>query len=348
LTQALLDHLTCAVTDGIFPSAHAIVFDGDAILFDEIVGTALKRTQFFDIASLTKPIATATICMASVQEGLLDLDRDVSQLLGILSGITTRDLLTHTSGLPAWEPLFQAHPHLPPRPDEAKKDFLARIGAMPARAESPTCYSDLGFIVLGALLETIHGLPLEKIFTHKVALPLGLDDTFYNPILSKKVTDENLFVPTEDCTWRKRLLAGEVMDDNAWALGGVAGHAGLFSKAGDVFRWIRHLKAALDGKDGFLQQTTVAPFLSVPPVPSRPAFTLGFDTPSVPSSAGTCFSENTIGHLAYTGCSFWWDVDRDRGVILLTNRVHPSRANDKIKAFRPAFHDLAWQIVFPK
>jgi CubicO group peptidase (beta-lactamase class C family) len=150
-----------------------------------------------------------------------------------------------------------------------------------------------------------------------------------------------MIAPTENCPWRKKILCGEVHDDNAYAMGGVAGHAGLFSSARDIHHFLTHLRRCLRGGDPFLPAPLVQQFLNRDGNVTESTYALGWDTP-VPksSSSGSLFSPHSIGHLGFTGTSIWWDLENDRHVILLTNRIHPSRDNDKIREFRPYIHDL--------
>ena len=147
-----------------------------------------------------------------------------------------------------------------------------------------------------------------------------------------------MIAPTENCPWRKKVLCGEVHDDNAYAMGGVCGHAGLFSSARDVHTFLLRMNRCLEGKDDFLPQAVLQEFLTKDSSVPNSTYALGWDTPSpVNSSSGTLFSPRSVGHLGFTGCSMWWDMEKNCHVILLTNRVHPSRKNEKIRDFRPQF-----------
>jgi len=159
---------------------------------------------------------------------------------------------------------------------------------------------------------------------------------------------EDIIAPTENCPWRKKILCGEVHDDNAYAMGGVAGHAGLFSSARDLHTLLVRMNRCLHGKDGFLPQSLVREFLTKDESAAHSNFALGWDTPSPDASAsGSLFSSRSVGHLGFTGCSIWWDLEKDCHVILLTNRVHPSRKNEKIRDFRPRIHDQIMKVLFP-
>ncbi|HEX9144795.1 MAG TPA: serine hydrolase, partial [Candidatus Binatia bacterium] len=159
---------------------------------------------------------------------------------------------------------------------------------------------------------------------------------------------EEIIAPTEHCPWRKKILCGEVHDDNAYAMGGVAGHAGLFSSARDIHALIVYFNRCLHGQDRSLPQALIAQFLTKDESVLNSSYALGWDTPSPKESAsGNYFSPRSVGHLGFTGTSVWWDLEKDCHLILLTNRVHPSRKNDKIKEFRPYIHDLIMKALFP-
>jgi len=155
-----------------------------------------------------------------------------------------------------------------------------------------------------------------------------------------------MIAPTERCPWRKRLLCGEVHDDNAWVMGGVAGHAGLFSSARDIDSLLNCLQRCYEGEDDFIPQAIIREFWTVNAAVPGSTWALGWDTPAATgSAAGTLFSSHTVGHLGFTGTSIWLDLDRRRHIVLLSNRVHPTRENDAIREFRPILHDLVNQAL---
>jgi CubicO group peptidase (beta-lactamase class C family) len=159
---------------------------------------------------------------------------------------------------------------------------------------------------------------------------------------------EEMIAPTENCPWRKKILCGEVHDDNAYAMGGVAGHAGLFSSARDVHAFLVRMSQCFHGKDNFLPQALVQEFFKRSESSGNGNFALGWDTPAPEGSAsGHLFSPHSVGHLGFTGCSLWWDLEKNCHIILLSNRVHPSRKNEKIKEFRPFIHDEIMKVLFP-
>jgi CubicO group peptidase (beta-lactamase class C family) len=206
-------------------------------------------------------------------------------------------------------------------------------------------YSDLGFILLGEVVEEIGGCTLDRYCQDKIFRPLMLHTmSFIDLTLLRARRPQpapEMIAPTENCAWRRKILWGEVHDDNAYAMGGVAGHAGLFSSALDIHRFLNQIRRCHEGEGTFLSRRVVQEFLTRDETVQEATCALGWDTPSSEhSSSGSCFSPHSVGHLGFTGTSLWWDLDNDCHVILLSNRVHPSRDNDKIKGFRPFIHDL--------
>jgi CubicO group peptidase (beta-lactamase class C family) len=293
----------------------------------------------FDLASVTKVVATTTMAMILYERGLLDLDASVSEtvpeFLADSSGrldpqrpeVTFRMLLAHSSGLPAYEKLFlKTH---------SRDDLLGAAFGIPLSADpgSRAEYSDIGFIILGTALERIANASLDAFCRREIFGPLSMTNTPFNPSAKahKKIP------PTaDDRSFRHKIIQGEVQDENAFVLGGVAGHAGLFSTAGDLSCFAH---ALLRGGRPILRPETVALFTrrqSAPPGTSR---ALGWDTPSAPSQSGKYFGPGSFGHLGYTGTSLWIDPERQLSVILLTNRTWPDCTNQAIKQVRPKFHD---------
>ena len=357
--RRLEEEMQKAIADGVFPGAALLVASQGDILYRGFFGKAtllpspepVTDKTLFDIASLTKPVATTTLLQISRKEKGTPLNAPVSRYLKAFDDetkkkITIRHLLKHTSGLPAWKPYYreiaQEHPESIGK-RESKKYFLEKITQEPL--EMPISYkhlySDLGFLLLGFLLESLWEMPLDQLFSEKVAAPLGLNRTFYRPLegIASSIFKTSDFAATEQSSWRKRLIRGEVHDDNAYALGGIAGHAGLFSTIDDLHRFLSFLEKGLREQDPFLSMELLHEFIG-PKMPIK----LGWDTPSVSDSqAGGHFSKNSIGHLGYSGCSFWADLDKDFHVVLLTNRVHPSSDNETIKVFRPHLHNVIYE-----
>jgi CubicO group peptidase (beta-lactamase class C family) len=301
----------------------------------------------YDLASLTKVVVTTTLAMTLLDEGSLDLDARVSAFFPRFSGplkerVTIRQLLTHTGGLLWWAPLYKEL--------SGKAAYLERIVAMDLAYEPGTksVYSDLGIILLGDVLERLGASRLDELARQRVLAPLGMKDTLYRPpaALVPRIA------PTENDPWRGRVLRGEVHDENAFALGGVAPHAGLFGTAADLARLAQML---LDGgtHEGrrLVSRGTVQLFTERAGIPGV-SRALGWDTPTDESgrrssiagqpgysSAGSLLSARSFGHTGFTGTSMWMDPQRGLYVILLTNRVHPSRENNHIREVRPRLAD---------
>jgi CubicO group peptidase (beta-lactamase class C family) len=263
-------------------------------------------------------------------------------------------LLAHCSGLPAWRPFYQ-------RIGEIEKagrvNFMASYGAKEftyeeIRREKPdvppatgAIYSDLGFIVLGETIEKVASVALNRFCRDKIFRPLGLRATDYidiSLVRSRRLEPvADMFAPTEYCPSRKRLLVGEVDDENAFAMGGVAGHAGLFAPAREVDRIARELIACYAGRSDFVPQKIIREFWTRDATVPGSMWALGWETPSAErSSSGRNFSPNAVGHLGFTGTSIWIEPEREIAISMLTNRVHPRRDNQKIREFRPKIHDL--------
>jgi uncharacterized protein YbbC (DUF1343 family)/CubicO group peptidase (beta-lactamase class C family) len=291
----------------------------------------------YDLASLTKVIATTTMAMILVDEGRLDLDKPVHDYLPRFTGpgkegVTVRHLLTHSSGVDWWAPLYEEL--------QGKAAYLERILAMELVYEpaSKTVYSDLGLILLGEILERVAGQPLDVFVRDRVFRPLGMKDTMFRPPAALRPR----IAPTEKDPWRRRILRGEVHDENAFALGGVAPHAGLFSTAGDLARFAQMiLNGGVFEHQRIVSRRTVEEFTRPAGIVADSSRALGWDTksPTGYSSAGSLFSARSFGHTGFTGTSIWFDPARRLFVILLTNRVHPTRENKLIREARPAIAD---------
>ena len=334
--------LEAAVSARAFPGAVVAVGKDAALVhlkafghlsYDE--GAAPVQTDtMYDLASLTKVVVTTTMAMILVDEGKLDITKPVSAFLpefhgGARDRVTVWHLLTHSSGIDWWAPLYKEL--------KGKQAYLEKIEAMDLVYEPGTksVYSDLGEILLGEILERVAGQDLESFARDRILGPLGMKDTTYRPgpALLPRIA------PTENDPWRGRVLRGEVHDENAYALGGVAPHAGLFSTAPDLARFAQML---LDG--GVLEhrrivsRETVEKFTQKAGVPGS-SRALGWDTPSENSSAGSLFSPRSFGHTGFTGTSMWMDPERNLFVVLLSNRVHPTRENNAIREVRRAVAD---------
>jgi beta-N-acetylhexosaminidase len=296
--------------------------------------SAVRPDTIYDLASLTKVIVTTTVAMILVDEGRLDLSKPVSAFLPAFRGgakdrVTIAHLLTHSSGLDWWAPL-----HLELKGKEA---YLDRIQAMELVYEPGTksLYSDLGVFLLGEVLERVAGESLQDFARRRLLDPLGMRDTAYRPApeLLPRIA------PTEQDAWRGRLLRGEVHDENAYALNGVAPHAGLFGTAPDLARFAQMLlNGGVYDHHRIVSREVVERFTRPAGIPGS-SRALGWDTPSEGSSSGSRFSAHSFGHTGFTGTSMWMDPDRRLFVILLSNRVHPTRQNDAIREVRRAVAD---------
>lgn len=363
-----------AVAEGVFPGAVVLVSKDEQLVYEQAFGfrslvphkSAMETGTIFDLASLTKPMATTLAFMILVKEKKLRLDDLITRVIpmyGVFGkNLTTfRHLLNHTSGLPAWKAFFE---EIIKSEKNGRINFVASRAAKtyvyeqihrekPVSAPGSQClYSDLGFMILAEAIEVLTGNTLDRFCQEKIFKPLGLRATGFVDLTQLRTHRlqpvEAMIAPTENCPWRKKILCGEVHDDNAYAMGGVAGHAGLFSSARDVHSFLLHMSQCFHGRSDFLPRPLVQEFLKKDESSSSATFALGWDMPSSERSAsGHLFSPGSVGHLGFTGCSLWWDLEKNCHVILLTNRVHPSRKNDKIKEFRPAIHDEIMKALFP-
>jgi CubicO group peptidase (beta-lactamase class C family) len=325
-------------------------------------GRPVQPSTTYDLASLTKPLATATAVALLIQEGRCRLDDIVADHLpecaeAPICDATLRDLLTHSSGLPGWRGFYERLspdgkiPSSRDERDRAKQSMLQLI-----RTETPvyergarSLYSDLGFMLLGMIIERRSRQPLGDFFYDRLTRSLGgLRIEFVlaeqlGGFLDRANRDGGGVAPTEVDPWRHRLLCGEVHDQNAAALGGEAGHAGLFGTAAAVLAVTGEWLQAYHGRKALLDQEIVREFTRQQQLPTASSWALGWDTPSAPSSAGRHFSSRSFGHLGYTGTSIWIDPKHELEVVLLSNRVHPTSRNETIREFRPLIHDLVYQ-----
>jgi serine-type D-Ala-D-Ala carboxypeptidase len=327
---------------------------------------AVNPSTLFDLASLTKVVATTTMSMLLYERGLLDLEAPVAAIVPEFTTdkdksprrheVTLRMLMAHSSGLPAYEKLFLKA--------RTRDELLQAAFTTPLAVDPVTRarYSDIGFIILGVALERLADESLDRFCQREIFAPLAMTNTTFNPPLEIRpqippTADER----EEPCgsdtpvrqlpkasppqsgsqqgirsTFRQRIIQGEVYDENASVLGGIAPHAGLFSTAADLAKFAQ---AMLNQGNPILRPETVTLFTrreSAPPGTSR---ALGWDTPSTPSLSGKYFSPQSFGHLGYTGTSVWIDPTRQLSVTLLTNRTWPDSSSQAINQIRPKFHD---------
>ena len=318
----------------------------------------MRRDTIFDLASLTKPMATATAIMMLLEEGSISLDDPVAKVLPNFAErgkeeVTIRHLLTHSAGL---KPVREFHEQLI---QKERKTGDRLIGTREGRAwiidrvlrsapvhepGAAAVYGDLNFIALAALVEEVAKQPFDEFCESRIFTRLGLVDTRFFPI----PVDGSQAAPaaircrvaaTENCAWRERIVWGEVHDPNCFAMGGVAGHAGLFSTADDVMRFAQLFLDAYHGRNDSLPQERVREFCEKQFIPESSDWAIGWDTPTKGvSTSGEFFSEKSVGHTGFTGTSLWIDLERELIVVMLTNRIHQVVKRSKF-SLRPKIHD---------
>ncbi|HTS10711.1 MAG TPA: glycoside hydrolase family 3 N-terminal domain-containing protein [Candidatus Limnocylindrales bacterium] len=310
---------------------------------------AVTTNTMYDMASVTKVVVTTTSLMMLVQQKRLSLDLPVSRYLPEWAAaadkdpnptwrarVTIRNLMLHDSGLPGIRQFF--------KDTKGYDAIIHRALSEPLVHEPGTQveYSDLGFMLLGEIVQRLTGQRLDVFAKQNIFDPLGMKDSMFNPPRSLR----SRIAPTEfDATFRKRLIVGEVHDENSWAMGGVAGHAGLFSTAGDIAAFAQMmLNGGIYAYHRILDRATIQQFTARQDI-GNSARAIGWDVVTQPSSAGHDFSPSGFGHTGFTGTSIWVDPERDLFVVLLTNRVNPTRANEKIRQVRPAVHDAVFQAL---
>ena len=343
--------------DSAFPGAVIAVGRHDTVLLLSAVGhyaagdrRPVTTETIYDLASLTKVIGLTTAMMMLVDSGKIDLDAPVQKYVPAFQGpmkdrVTIRNLLTHSSGLPAWRRLFAE--------SSTREEALALVDttALLRQPGDTFVYSDLGAMTLMQAVEAVTGQRIDAFLDARVFGPLGMTSTRYLPPEAWR----SRIAPTEnDTAFRHRMLWGEVHDENAGRLGGVSGHAGLFSTAPDLAKFAQWLLDSrippgrpAGGSAAYLPHDLVVEFTRRQDIPPGSSRALGWDTPSENSSAGTKLGPRAFGHTGFTGTSIWIDPDRDLFVILLSNRVNPTRANTKILQVRRRVADLVVDAVTP-
>jgi len=334
--------LETAIAQRAFPGASiAITHKGKLIALKglgrftyDLNSPEVTPDAIYDLASVTKVVATTAVCMVLHQRGVLKLEQSVADVLPEFAGadprrnaVTFRMLLAHLSGLPAYVKLFQQA--------GTRQELIAAAAQVSFTADpgSRTEYSDIGFILLGVALERLAGEPLDQLCQKEIFSQLGLQRMTYRPAAEWKT----LIPPTvDDRSFRRKLVQGEVHDENAWVMCGVAGHAGCFATAADVATFAQCM---LRGGSPLVQPETVELFIRRQGSSAGTSYALGWDTPSQPSQSGQYFSARAFGHLGYTGTSLWIDPERQLSVTLLTNHTWPDCSSQLIKQVRPAFHD---------
>jgi serine-type D-Ala-D-Ala carboxypeptidase len=319
---------------------------------NDAYGLPLAVDTMFDLASLTKPLCTVLSILCLVERKKIHLQSRLAELvIQTISkeqrDISVQQLLSHSSGLPAYKPYYKG---FKPVIDIHNKSRLVQAvlnEKLAYRPVSNCVYSDLGYILLGVVIEAVSGLPLDTFFLQEITTPLKLEKKIqFRPPVGFLDKEEKNIVATEFCPWRGKILQGEVHDEHSWLLNGIAGHAGLFGSIEGVLSLVEHLLNQWGGKfshpgysNDLLARALTRQF-------ANQTWCLGFDSPSpVHSSAGKYLSQQSAGHLGYTGTSFWMDPERELAIVLLSNRIHPTRKNEQIKQFRPLFHDTVVQAV---
>jgi len=373
MADSIAEKMQQGVEEGVFPGAVLLVSHKGRTVHHAAYGCAClipkpepaSTDTIYDLASLTKPIAAATAAALLVADGKLGLDDQLERYVpeltqDALRQATIRHLLNHTSGLPAWRPFYERivpdGKKLRDRPVAARRAAIYDAIHREPLVEpvgGRCLYSDLGFILLGEIVERIVKQEWAAFVHAEVFSRLGVRDLFYmsesGPTGGMSVADRQ-FAATEQDDWRGRMIRGEVHDESAAVMGGVSSHAGLFGTADAVARAASPWLVAVRGKTSPIPAPWAKEFVRKQSIDPHGSWALGWDTPSIgpvgaPASSGAHFSPASFGHLGYAGTSVWIDPERELIVVLLTNRVHPTRKNDRIRAFRPAIHDVIFQTV---
>jgi CubicO group peptidase (beta-lactamase class C family) len=346
-----------AVEQGVFPGAVLLVArDGRIALLRAFGRRALlphPQPMFvdtiFDLASLTKPLATTLAAMKLVNQGRVQLDQPVEEIVSAplkeKGALTLRLLLNHAGGFSEWKPFYRDLTAYEPVHRKAKlREWLVREPLLYPPG-SMSLYSDLGFMFVEWVVEEASGMSMHRYLAVEIFDPMGLKRIFLAQEGSTFSFPREQFAATENCPWRRQVLQGEVHDENAYALAGYSGHAGLFGTAAEVHAVVNMLREHHTGtREDLFRPEVVKDFFRRQQIWQESTWALGWDTPSPEnSSSGRYFSRRSVGHLGFTGTSVWLDLDRNVAVILLTNRIHPSRDNVRIRAFRPQLHDAVME-----
>jgi CubicO group peptidase (beta-lactamase class C family) len=348
--QAVTAFLDSAVTAGAAPGAVL----GVSVAGNRFVYTTGRMapgdstrpgpTTVYDLASLTKAVGLATAAMLAVDDGRLELDRPVQSYVPEFAGagkerVTIRMLLAHASGLPAWRPLF--------REAAGRAEAFALADSTPLESVPGTSavYSDLGAIVLTQAIESVYHERIDSLLQRRVFQPLGMTSVKFNP-----PPDEwGRIAPTELDTWRGRLLRGEVHDENAALMDGVSGHAGLFGSVGDLLTFAEWMLPHADGRSSIpptLRPSVLKEFTRRQDLVPGSSRALGWDTSSPGSSAGRLLSSSSFGHTGFTGTSLWIDPDHQLAIVLLSNRVNPTRENQRWTPVRVGIAERVMTTLF--
>lgn len=350
-----------AIENGSTPGVALLVYKDGDVCYRNAVGDAqiygehrvLSEETIFDIASLTKVVATTTAIMFLLRDKRISLKDPLITYIPEFpyEEITLTHILTHSAGFPDHLPLYDMAQQEADRQGdeefigspEAKQFIVQKICKTdliyPHGQYSK--YSDLGFILLGHAIERVTGVTLDQFCDETIFQPFGMSTTFFQKVGADQRSGD--FAATERCEWRHRVVCGEVHDENAYAMGGVAGHAGLFSTLDDIHRFMRKLHQCYAGDDTTIPKTIVRKFFSRQNLVEGSTRALGWDTPSrnlkEKASGGTLLSERSVGHTGFTGTSIWLDLKRKLLIVLLANRIHPSRHTHTFLNMRPKIHD---------
>lgn len=355
-----------ALKNEVFSGASAAVFYREGGVENRVIksygrtlygeqGETVTTGTVFDLASLTKPLCTVLCILCLIEDGKLDWSTELKRVIRgrtspSLNNIQIGQLLSHSSGLIDYRPFFKDFK--PAFSKQSKKRLIGKVLQEHVHYDpgSRCLYSDLGYILLGEIIERISETELDRYFREKISGPLQLDGSlFFRPYAAGIDMRPDRVAATEVCPWRKRLMHGEVHDEHCWLMGGVAGHAGLFGTAAGVLALTEHIRKEWQGRSRNPSYSAALLQRALNWKYKDQTWSMGFDRPSSEgSSAGKYLSKNSVGHLGYTGTSFWIDPERDLIAVLLTNRVHPTRKNEKIKIFRPRYHDTIVESIWGK
>lgn len=312
-------------------------------------GKLVKNTSFFDLASLTKPLCTTLTTLQLIEKNKLSFETKITEIYGEkinpdLAGVEIKHLLSHSSGMRGYKEYYK---EFKPKQHFENKEKIIKfiLNEKPINKPGKKClYSDLDYILLGDIVERVSEKNLDHLFITKILKPLRLEKEFcFRPVDRGNPKKYKEFAATQKCPWRKRLLQGEVDDEHSWLMGGVAGHAGLFGTVAGVLSLCACILKIWKEKGVHPPLSNKTLKKALLRQYSDQSWCLGFDTPTQPSSAGKYISPQSVGHLGFTGTSFWIDPEKNMVIVLLTNRVHPDRTNDKIKTFRPLFHNTIYE-----
>jgi CubicO group peptidase (beta-lactamase class C family) len=310
----------------------------------------VNKKTIFDLASLTKPFVTTLCILHLIDKGIVNWDDTLNKYFSKIENknkVTIEKILSHSSGFVSYKPYYKNFDNVPSEENKIKLINYILSDKLDYIPGNNTIYSDLGFILLGSIIEKVSDMSLDIYFNKYFTEPLNLNNDLYfiNLCIKKDKKRDTFFAATEKCEWRKKIIQGEVHDEHAWLTGGIAGHAGLFGTINGVMGLCEYILDKWKGKNSEKGIVLHSLNKALSKRNNTSTWCYGFDTPSpFKSSAGKLISPSSVGHLGFTGTSFWIDPIRDLIIILLTNRIHPNRNNISIREFRPVFHDTVFRI----